>query len=178
MPERKGVLAKGVSVESSVAAKETKNTQGIGPSSTFGTQSATAERGVHFAEILSENPLFLVSEYCAIPRDYLSETPPIARYGVFGVSTRPIGCDTPSSFSERFPLWRTCKVEVRPPPPPQKGYLSDTCAIPYENKANGCDTPPSAILSRKGIARYGGVSRTGTGPLSARSHTESPPLRV
>ena len=45
-------------------------------------------------------------------------------------------------------------------PPPQKGYLSDTCAIPYENKANGCDTP-SAILSRKGIARYGGVSRTG-----------------
>ena len=28
------------------------------------------------------------------------------------------------------------------PPPPQKGYLSDTCAIPYENKANGCDTPP------------------------------------
>ena len=30
-----------------------------------------------------------------------------------------------------------------------------TCAIPYENKANGCDTP-SAILSPKGIARYGG----------------------
>ena len=30
--------------------------------------------------------------------------PPIARYGVFGVSTWPIGCDTPSPFSERFPL--------------------------------------------------------------------------
>ena len=30
--------------------------------------------------------------------------PPIARYGVFGVSTWPIGCDTPSLFSERFPL--------------------------------------------------------------------------
>ena len=26
-----------------------------------------------------------------------------------------------------------------PPPPPQKRYLSDTCAIPHENKANGCD---------------------------------------
>ena len=79
--------------------------------------------------------------------------PPIARYGIFGVSTWPIGCDTPSPFSERFPLgehakWR-CDI-----PPPQKGYLSDTCAIPYEN----------TILSRKGIARYGGVSRTG--PLS------------
>ena len=48
-------------------------------------------------------------------------------------------------------------------PPPQKGYLSDTCAIPYENKMGAI--PPSAILSRKGIARYwGGVSRTG--PLS------------
>ena len=30
--------------------------------------------------------------------------PPIARYGVLGVSTWPIGCDTPSSFYERFPL--------------------------------------------------------------------------
>ena len=45
-------------------------------------------------------------------------------------------------------------------PPPQNGYLSDTCAIPHENKANGCDTP-SAILSRRGLARYGGVSRSG-----------------
>ena len=45
----------------------------------------------------------------------------------------------------------------------QKGYFSDTCAMPDENTAKACDTP-SAILSRKGIARYGGVSRTG--PLS------------
>ena len=30
--------------------------------------------------------------------------PPIARYGFFGVSTWPIGCDTPSPFSEHFPL--------------------------------------------------------------------------
>ena len=29
---------------------------------------------------------------------------PVARYGVFGVSTWPIGCDTPSPFSERFPF--------------------------------------------------------------------------
>ena len=84
--------------------------------------------------------------------------PPIARYGVFGVLTWPVGCDTPSAFSERFPLGGHAKW--RCDTPPQKGYLSDTRAIPYENKANGCDTP-SAILSRKGIARYGGVSRTG-----------------
>ena len=40
-------------------------------------------------------------------------------------------------------------------PPPQKGYLSDTCAIPYETRKKRA-IPPSAILSRKGIARYGG----------------------
>ena len=54
---------------------------------------------------------------------------------------------------------------VRYPPPPQKGYLSDTCAIPYENKAKRVRCPPSAILSRKGIARYGGVSRIGAAKL-------------
>ena len=48
--QEKGVLAKGVSVESSVTANKTNSTQGIGPSSTFGTQSVAAKRGVHFAE--------------------------------------------------------------------------------------------------------------------------------
>ena len=92
--------------------------------------------------------------------------PPIARYGVFGVSTWPIGCDTPSPrFLSVLPLESMRSGGAISPP--QKGYLSDTCAIPSENKANGCDTPPpSAILSRKGIARYGGVSRTG--PLRER----------
>ena len=37
--------------------------------------------------------------------------------GVFGVSTWPIRCDTPSPFSEPFPPWRACEVEVRTPPP-------------------------------------------------------------
>ena len=46
-------------------------------------------------------------------------------------------------------------------PPPPKGHLSDNRPIPYENKANGVRYPPSAVLSRKGIARYGGGSRIG-----------------
>ena len=48
--QEKGVLAEGVSVESSVTAKETKNSQEIGPSSTFGTQSTTAKRGITFCK--------------------------------------------------------------------------------------------------------------------------------
>ena len=83
--------------------------------------------------------------------------PPIARYGVVGVSTWPIGCDTPSPVSERSPppgehaKWR-CDT------PPSKGYLSDTCAIPYENKANGCDTPLCDTISKGYCAIWGGIS--------------------
>ena len=43
-------------------------------------------------------------------------------------------------------------------PPPQKGYLSDTCAIPYENKANGCDTPLCDTISKGSCAIWGGIS--------------------
>ena len=82
--------------------------------------------------------------------------PPIARYGVFGVSTWPIGCDTPSPFSERFPLGEHAKW--RCDTPPQKGYLSDTCAIPYENKANVCDTPLCDTISKGYCAIWGGIS--------------------
>ena len=83
--------------------------------------------------------------------------PPIARYGVFGVSTWPIGCDTPSPFSERFPCGEHAKwrCDTTRGPPPQKGYLSDTGAIPYENKANGCDTPLCDTIS-KGYCAIGG----------------------
>ena len=59
--------------------------------------------------------------------------PPIARYGVFGVSIWPIGCDTLSPFSKRFPLGEHAKwrCEKPPPPPPptkrvSQRYLRDT----------------------------------------------------
>ena len=82
--------------------------------------------------------------------------PPIARYGVCGVSTWPIGCDTPSPFSVRFHLGEHAKW--RCDTPPQKGYLSDTCAIPYKNKANGCDTPLRDTISKGYCAIWGGIS--------------------
>ena len=101
----------------------------------------------------------LVAPYRAIPRDSLSQRyPPIARYGVFGVSTWPIWCDTPSPFSERFPLGEQAKWRCDTPPPTQKGYLSDTCAIPHENKANGCDTPLCDTISKGYCAIWGGIS--------------------
>ena len=51
----------------------------------------------------------LVAPYWAIPRDYLSDTPLLRAMGFFGVSTLPIGCDTPSPFSEHFPLGEHAK---------------------------------------------------------------------
>ena len=43
-------------------------------------------------------------------------------------------------------------------PPPQRGYLSDTSAIPYENEANGCDTPLCDTISKGYCAIWGGIS--------------------
>ena len=67
------------------------------------------------------------------------------------------GVRYPSPFSERFRPWRECKVGVRYPPSP-KGYLSDTRAIPYKNKANGCDTPLCDTISEGYCAIWGGIS--------------------
>ena len=86
--------------------------------------------------------------------------PPIARYGVFGVSTWPIGCDTPSPFSDRFLFGEHAKW--RCDTPPQKGYLSDTCAIADENKANGCDTPLCDTILKRYCAIWGGISHWAT----------------
>ena len=89
------------------------------------------------------------------------QVPKSARYGVFGVSTWRIGCDTPSHVLSVSHL-ESMRSGGAIPPPPQKGYLSDTCAVPMKTRQIGA-IPPSAILSRKGIARYGGpgLSRTG-----------------
>ena len=123
-------------------------------------------RGAILKQKISENcHLACVAPYCAM-REAISAIPPYcALWGFWCLSMANsiIGCDVPSTFSEGFPLGEHAKWRCDTPPPPTKGYLSDTCAISHENKANGCETP-SAILSQKGIARYGGVSRTG--PLS------------
>ena len=46
-------------------------------------------------------------------------------------------------------------------PPPPKGYLSDTGAIPYENEANGCDTPLCDTISKRYCAIGGGYLALG-----------------
>ena len=63
----------------------------------------------------------------------------------------------PPSLS--VPPWRACEVEVRYPPV-KRGISAIPARYPMKTRQMGA-IPPSAILSRKGIARYGGVSRIG-----------------
>ena len=57
---------------------------------------------------------------------------------------------------------RACEVEVRYPP--TKGVFSDTRAIPYENKANGCDTTLCDTISKRYCAIWGGISHWAAKP--------------
>ena len=85
--------------------------------------------------------------------------PPSPRATGFVVSPHgQLGAIPPPPFLSVSPLQSIREVEVRYPPPPQKGYLSDACAIPYENKANGCDTPLCDTISKRYCAIWGGIS--------------------
>ena len=100
--------------------------------------------------------VYLVAPYCAIPRDYLSDTPLLRAMG-FSVSQHgQLGAIPPPPFLSVSPLESMRSGGAIPPP--QKGYLSDTCAIPYENKANGCDTPLCDTISKGYCAIWGGIS--------------------
>ena len=73
--------------------------------------------------------------------------PHIARYGGFGVSTWPMGCDTPSPFSsQRFPLGEHAKYPL-------------------------CDT-----ISQKGIARWGGISHWAAKCLNSLASRDPKPF--
>ena len=99
-----------------------------------------------------------VAPYCAIPRDNLSTTPLLRAMGFLVSQHGQLGAIPPPPFLSVSPLESMRSGGAIPPPPPQKGYLSDTCAIPYENKANGCDTPLCDTISKGYCAIWGGIS--------------------
>ena len=80
--------------------------------------------------------------------------PPIARYGVFGFSPWPIGCGTPPSFLSVSPL-EHMRSRGAIPPPLKRGISAILPRYPLKTRQRGARLP-SAMLSRKGIARYGG----------------------
>ena len=97
-----------------------------------------------------------MAPYCAIPRDYLSDTPLLRAMGFLVSQHSQKGAIPPPPFMSVSPLGEHAKWGCDTPPP--KGYLSDTRAIPYENKANGCDTPLCDTISEGYCAIWGGIS--------------------
>ena len=96
---------------------------------------------------------FSTSPYCAIPRDYLSDTPLLRAMGFLVSQHGQLGAIPPPPFLSVSPVESMQSGGAIPPP--QMGYLSDTGAIPYENKAHGCDTPLRDTIS-KGYCAIGG----------------------
>ena len=94
--------------------------------------------------------------------------PPIARYGVLVSQHGQLGAIPPPPFSERLPLGEYAKWRCDTPPL-KRGISAILARYPMKTRQMGA-IPPSAIRSRKGIARYGGVSRTG--PLSEHHYSE------
>ena len=92
----------------------------------------------------------------AIPRDSLSDTPLLRAMGFLVSQHGQLGAIPPPPFLSVSQLESIRSGGAIPPP--QKGYLSDTCAIPYENKANGCDTPLCDTISKRYCAIWGGIS--------------------
>ena len=88
--------------------------------------------------------------------------PPIARYGVLVSQHGQLGAIPLPPFLSVSPLESMRSGGAIPPL--KRGISAILARYPMKTRQMGA-IPPSAILSQKGIARYGGLSRIG--PLSS-----------
>ena len=114
--------------------------------------------------VLKEFEIFvfrtLVAPCCAIPRDYLSDTPLLRAMGFLVSQYGQLGATPPPPFLSVFPLGEHAKRRCDTPPKRvSQRYLRDT----LWNKANGCDTPLCDTISKEynTIARYEGYIALG-----------------
>ena len=78
-----------------------------------------------------------------------------------------VGAIPPPPFLSVSLFWKACEVWGAIPPPPQKGYLSDTCAIPCENKGKWVRYPPLQYYLERVLREMGGY--LATGPLRSEN---------
>ena len=81
-----------------------------------------------------------------------SDTPLLRAMGFLVSQHGQLGAIPPPPFLSVSPL-ESMRSGGAIPPSQKKGYLSDTCAIPYENKENGCDTPLCDTISKRYFTR-------------------------
>ena len=82
--------------------------------------------------------------------------PPIARYGVFGVSTWPIGCDTPSPFLSVSPLESMQSGGAIPPL--ERGISAILARYPLKTRQMGAIPPLCDTISKGYCAIWWGIS--------------------
>ena len=105
----------------------------------------------------------VVAPYRAIPRDYLSDTLLLRAMGLLVPQHDQLGAIPLPPFLSISHLESMRSGGAIPPL--KRGISAINARYPMKTRQMGA-IRPCAILSRKGIARYGGVSRTG--PLSPR----------
>ena len=111
------------------------------------------EFGHHRSTSCLEDP------YCAIPRDYLSDTPLLRAMGYLVSQHGQLGAIPPPPFLSASPL-KSMRAEVRYPLQ-LKGVSQRYLRYHMKTRQKGAINP-SAILSRKVLRDMGGgVSRTG-----------------
>ena len=100
-----------------------------------------------------------MAPYCAIPRDYLSDTPLLRAMGFLVPQHGQLSAIPPPPLLSVSPVesMRSGGCDT----PPQKGYLSDTGAIPYEKQGKWVRHPPLRYYLERVLRDRGGVSRTG-----------------
>ena len=107
-------------------------------------------RRVRAPKVREKKGTYLVAPYCAIPRDYLSDTPLLPAMGFLVSQHGQLGAIPPAPF-ESFPCGEHVKW-MCDPPPHKRGISAILARYPMRTRQMGA-IPPSAILSRKGIAR-------------------------
>ena len=101
-----------------------------------------------------------MAPYCAIPRDYLSNTPLFHAMGFLVSQHGQLGAIPP------FPpfLSVSCLESMRSggaiPPPLKRDISAILARYPVKTRQIMGAIPPSALLSRQGLARYGGGYRS------------------
>ena len=98
-----------------------------------------------------------MAPYCAIPRDYLSDTPLLRAMGFLVSQHGQLGAIPPPPCVSISP-WRAFEVEVRYPPRHMRG-ISARCHV--KTRPKRVRYPPLRTISKRYCAIGGGLSRTG-----------------
>ena len=88
-----------------------------------------------------------MAPYCAIPRDYLSDTPLLRAMGFLVSQHGQLGAIPPPLFLSVSPLERM-RSGGAIPPPLKRGISAILARYPMKTRQNGCDTPLCDTISK------------------------------